>query len=56
MKDKESDELIVEARESAEIWTPFTQNHDPSFQRALREAYVEGYLRGFRVAEFKVKP
>lgn len=49
----ESDELIVMARASAETWTPFTQNHDPSFQRALREAYVSGFQRGFRVAEAK---
>ena len=31
----------------ADTWEPFTQNHDPSFIRALRSAYRDGFIRGY---------
>lgn len=49
----ESDELLVQARESAETYSTLTANHDPSLWRVLREAYVAGYQRGYRMAEAK---
>lgn len=45
---------IDQARQAAASWEPFTQNHDPSFWRALREAYAEGFAAGLcraKVAE-----
>ena len=33
---------------AAAVWCgPLTQNHDPSFWKSLREAYAQGYMRGF---------
>ncbi len=47
----EADALIIEARDASERWDRLTNNHDPSFQRHMREAFVSGYLRGYRAAE-----
>ncbi len=35
------------AARASQEWSPFTQNHDPSYWRALRGAYAEGFMRGF---------
>ncbi len=33
---------------AAAVWCgPLTQNHDPQFWKSLREAYAQGYMRGF---------
>lgn len=32
-------------------WWPFTQNHDPSFISALRDAYAQGFNAGHAEAE-----
>lgn len=51
MKVLPSDELIMIARKSSEKWSPFSNNHDPGYLRALREAYVQGFQSGYRKAE-----
>lgn len=35
-----------QAEQAAAAWDPFTQNHDPSFWRCLRQAYAEGFAAG----------
>lgn len=34
---------------AAADWTPLTPQHCPSVLRALRDAYAEGFMRGFNV-------
>lgn len=34
------------ARKAAESYTPFSQNHDPSFVRDSRTSFEVGYIRG----------
>jgi hypothetical protein len=38
--------MRVEAEAEAQKWEPFTQNHDPSYWKALRDAYASGYVIG----------
>jgi hypothetical protein len=43
--------LREDAARAAAEWEPFTQNHDPSYWRALRAAYAEGYVAGVTSGE-----
>lgn len=45
-------ERAVMAKEAAEQFEPFTQNHDPSFQKWSRECYCHGFIDGhYRATE-----
>jgi hypothetical protein len=35
--------LWAEAEEAAESWTPISQTHCSSYQKALRDAFASGY-------------
>lgn len=43
--------LALEATRAAAEWEPFTQNHDPLYWKALREAYMQGYISGTHAEE-----
>ena len=43
--------LALEATRAAAEWEPFTQNHDPQYWKALREAYMQGYISGSHAEE-----
>ena len=43
--------LYDAAKKASERWSPFTQNHDPSFIAALRDAYYQGYVSGAYVTD-----
>jgi hypothetical protein len=40
------DAVRSEAEADAATWEPITQNHCPSYWRALRDAYASGYMAG----------
>jgi hypothetical protein len=42
-KNMNKNEIAKIAKQASEKWEPFTQNHDPSFIHALRDAYSNGY-------------
>ncbi len=46
-------ELYSEAKEASEKWSPFVENHCPSFIAALKDAYYQGYVSGAYVASIK---
>lgn len=43
--------LYDAAKKASEQWSPFTQNHDPAFIAALRDAYCQGYVSGAYVTD-----
>lgn len=56
MKEKDLtgyEELYLEAQKASDNWSPFTENHDPSFIAALKDAYYQGYISGIYVASRK---
>jgi hypothetical protein len=41
-------ESALQANIAAAAYSPFSQNHDPSFLASMREAYAEGYKAGMQ--------
>lgn len=53
MSAEEYKKLREQAERDCATWTPFTQNHDPDFQRWSRKCYVDGYLAALFMAKEK---